>query len=390
MVPDDFDSLIPAFPTLQALVLSGIGEPLLHPHLDRFIRTAKARMPQGSWVGFQSNGLLIEEPRAECLIEAGLDRICLSIDTVDPGGYRLIREGGELSGVIRALKALNTARDKSHGALKIGIELVLRKDTLKGLTETIHWAGSAGVDFAIVTHLFPYHEDQASGTAYDTVSDASAAIAREYLERAEREKIDIRRYYEFYINPIRTDEDRKIVRLVDSMRQAAMRRKISLNIRSLFDMNPARQEEVRRVFDEAQAAASSAGLELHLPSVSPRRDRKCEFVEEGCAFVSVSGSVHPCYQLWHRYLFYMSGTRNEVGPRIFGNGPDRGILEIWNDPSYGAFRRSVLKYDYPYCFDCSFALCGNVNTAEFERDCYLNTEPCGACLWCMGMLRCMK
>ncbi len=390
MTPGTFGNLVPAFPALQALVLSGIGEPLLNPHLNDFIRTAKARMPQGSWVGFQSNGLLIDEARAKALVEAGLDRICLSVDTVDPGGYRLIRKGGELSGVVEALQALDAARNNSRAPLKIGIELVLRKDNVGDLARTIRWAGSSGIDFAIVTHLFPYHADLSSGTAYDTVSDVSAAIAREYLEQAQREKIDLRRYYEFYINPNRTDEDRQIVRLVDSMRHKALRQKISLNISSLFDMDLAGQEDVRTAFEEAAAAASSSRLELELPGVSPRRERKCEFVEEGCAFVSVNGSVHPCYQLWHRYHFYTNGVENAVGPRTFGNVNDRGILDVWNDPSYAGFRRNVLRYDYPYCFDCSFALCGNVNTAEFERDCYLNTEPCGACLWCMGMLKCLK
>lgn len=390
MTPDTFGTLVPAFPTLQALVLSGIGEPLLHPHLNDFIRTAKASMPQGSWVGFQSNGLLIDEARAKALVEAGLDRICLSIDTVDPGGYRLIRKGGEIAGAVKALQALDAARRSTRAPLKIGIEIVLGKDNVKDLARTIEWAGSAGIDFIIVTHLFPYHADLSTGTAYDTVSDAAAAIAREYLEQAEREKIDIRRYYEFYINPIRTDEDRQIVRLVDSMRQEAMRQKISLNICSLFDMELARQEEVKGAFEEAKAAASSSRLDLELPSVFPRRERKCEFVEEGCAFVSVNGSIHPCYQLWHRYHFYTNGAENAVGPRIFGNVNDRGILDVWNDPSYAGFRRSVLEYDYPYCFDCTFALCGNVNTAEFEQDCYLNTEPCGVCLWCMDMLKCLK
>jgi hypothetical protein len=31
-----------------------------------------------------------------------------------------------------------------------------------------------------------------------------------------------------------------------------------------------------------------------------------------------------------------------------------------------------------------------MNTEEFEQDCYLNTEPCGACLWCMDMMQCLK
>src|SRR5512137_101983 len=62
-----FDNLSPAFPHLEALILNGIGESLLHPQLEAFIRRAKGRMPGGSWVGFQTNGMLLNSHRAESL-----------------------------------------------------------------------------------------------------------------------------------------------------------------------------------------------------------------------------------------------------------------------------------------------------------------------------------
>ena len=105
-----FDALSPAFPHLEALVLNGIGESLLHPQLEAFIRRAKARMPGGSWVGFQTNGMLLNSRRAEALVDAGLDRICLSMDAVSPESFRTIRSGGEMSGVESALSALSGVR----------------------------------------------------------------------------------------------------------------------------------------------------------------------------------------------------------------------------------------------------------------------------------------
>ena len=93
--PAVYERLRPAFPRLETLILNGIGEPLLHPQLDAFIRTAKEAMPAGSWVGFQSNGLLIDRARARSLVAAGLDRICISVDSVDPAVYRTVRSGGE-------------------------------------------------------------------------------------------------------------------------------------------------------------------------------------------------------------------------------------------------------------------------------------------------------
>lgn len=390
MTQETFDSLIPAFPNLQVLVLSGIGEPLLHPHLDDFIRIAKKQMPPGSWVGFQSNGFMVDEQRAERLIEAGLDRVCLSIDAMDPEGFRLIRKGGELSGVIQALQALNAARKRNSAPLKIGIEFVLRNDNLKDLPGTIRWAGSNGVDFALVTQLFPYHRDLSDKMVYAMVSDVSIQVYREHQERARKMNVDMRRYYDVFMKPMKTREDTKIIDLVESMRSMARRRGMPLNLQSLFTMDLATPETMEAVFEEARSAAASVNLDLRLPGVVPSSARKCEFVEEGCAFVTVEGGVHPCYPLWHSYHYYANNSENAAGLRSFGNLTDCGILEIWNDPAFASFRRNVLEYTYPYCFDCNFSLCGNMNTDEFERDCCLNTEPCGACLWCMDMLQCLK
>jgi hypothetical protein len=50
----------------------------------------------------------------------------------------------------------------------------------------------------------------------------------------------------------------------------------------------------------------------------------------------------------------------------------------------------VIGYDYPFCFNCSFALCDYIQGEEFHQDCYVNTEPCGACLWCMGVFHCLR
>ncbi|MRR35078.1 radical SAM protein, partial [bacterium] len=92
MADETFSALAPAFPHLEALILNGIGEPLLHPQLESFIRRAKELLPPQGWVGFQSNGLLMNEGRAASLVEAGLERICISMDAASPETFRRLRE----------------------------------------------------------------------------------------------------------------------------------------------------------------------------------------------------------------------------------------------------------------------------------------------------------
>jgi len=59
-------------------VLNGIGEPLLHPQLEAFIARARSLLPEGASIGFQTNGMALTDQRAASLVDAGLDRICLS------------------------------------------------------------------------------------------------------------------------------------------------------------------------------------------------------------------------------------------------------------------------------------------------------------------------
>ena len=265
MTLDLFNALLPALPTAEVLILNGIGEPLLHPDLNEFIRMAKKKMPPGSWVGFQTNGLLIDDKIARDLINAGLDKICLSIDAVDPEGFRLIRKGGELSGVHNALQALRLARIQHNAALEIGIEFVLRRDNIEELPDTIRWAGSMGVDFALVTHLFPYHPDLVSQTVYNANLDESVAVFFEYQQQAERKGLDIRRYHDVYMKYEKSPEDKQIIELVDSMMVDAVSRGVTLNIQKLFYMEHSWVEKTEAIFQKARESASLTGLDLKAP-----------------------------------------------------------------------------------------------------------------------------
>lgn len=94
MSRETFARLAPALPHLDALVLNGIGEPLLHPELERFIEAGRRGMPEAGWVGFQTNGQLLGPRRAQSLAAAGIDRICISVDSTSPEMFRALRGGG--------------------------------------------------------------------------------------------------------------------------------------------------------------------------------------------------------------------------------------------------------------------------------------------------------
>jgi GTP 3',8-cyclase len=83
------------------------GEPLMRRDLDRLVRMLVA-IPGIKDVGLTTNGILLAE-QAQQLYDAGLRRINVSLDTLDPGRFREVarRDGLErvLAGIVAAKKA---------------------------------------------------------------------------------------------------------------------------------------------------------------------------------------------------------------------------------------------------------------------------------------------
>ncbi|MEK6742979.1 MAG: radical SAM/SPASM family putative metalloenzyme maturase [Nitrospirota bacterium] len=388
---DTFERLAPAFPHLDTLVLNGIGEPLLHPHLEDFISRARTLLPERASVGFQSNGMALTDERAASLIDAGLDRICLSLDSASDDVFRAIRSGGEMQSIVSAFASLNKARARSYGRdLTIGIEFVLMRSNIADLPDAVRWAARSGASFAIVTHLLPYHKDLVAQAVYDTNTTAAIAIYEQWKAKALQEGLDIRQFLDTLTKVARTPEEERIVRLVEQMRNDAEAQGITLHLDHLLRRDEEWLAAAERILDEARRVAREEGVELTLPGMAPRNTRKCEFVEGNSAFVTWDGNVHPCYFLWHRYACFVGGVAKRVKPWVLGNLRDRDILAIWNDAASRSFRERVLRYKFPFCFDCGFALCDYVGEEEFEQDCYIEPVPCGACLWCTGLFHCLQ
>ncbi|NVN89574.1 MAG: radical SAM/SPASM family putative metalloenzyme maturase [Desulfuromonadales bacterium] len=390
-----FMALVPVFPYLENMVLSGIGEPLLHPRLEEFIGIAKKTMPHGSWVGFQSNGALLTKTRAISLISAGLDRICLSLDSVAGDTFRTLREGGEVTDIEQALSILGSAKDLCGKAeFEIGIEFVLRRDNVHELVDVLKWATDRGATFAIVTHLLPYESSHVSQISYEYNSDDALALYEPWKRMADSEGIDISKYFDilFSFRIFRTQEEQRILDHVRHMMLESNQRGIFLRVKNILERDETLFEEMTRIFDEAKGVAESTGLSLRLPEILPTANRKCDFVEGGSAMVSWDGSVHPCYYLWHNYDCYYRerDLHKHIEAKYFGNTEHNSIESIWNTQKFILFRKEVLKYEFSYCTNCNVSPCNLIDTSEFSNDCHTNTVPCGDCFWCMGMFNCMQ
>ena len=386
-----FKTLEPALPNLDALILNGVGESLLHPKLELFIKKAKQLMPSNSWVGFQSNGLLLNEQRALSLLDAGLDKICLSLDAINPDIFRKVREGGEIIAVEKAFAAITKAKvTLGRPEFQTGVEFVLMQSNMEELLPALEWAAARGTSFVLITHALPYDEKHAGEATYETSSKEAVEIFRYWQNRAEAIDLDLSIYPKIIWNYSKTPDEQSVVDLVNEMKDDAEQKGIFLDLKKLFTLNLQRLNRVTEIFTEARKIAEEHNIDLKLPELMLKEKRQCEFVEEGSAFVSWDGGIHPCYFLWHQYHCFASGWKQTIIPKPFGSLVEQGFLEIWNSHEFRSFRENVIAYEYPYCASCGLAPCNYVQTEEFDQDCYVKNEPCGSCLWCMGIFQCMR
>lgn len=385
-----FQALEAALPNLESLVLNGVGEPLLNTRLEQFISRAKGAMPCGSWVGFQSNGLLLSHLRAVSLLNAGVDKICLSMDGVDSSTFSAIRAGSQLLDLENACNALLAAKVACHRPeMEIGVEFVVMRDNLAQLPAALSWAAERGVTFAIVSHLHPFDEPHLEKCSYDICTDEAITLFQCWKSKADLKGVEIGRYFEILWNYKKSEDERRIVEFVAAMKADAQQRGITLDLKRLFALDGGRIHESQAVFEEALQVARRTGIDLRLPEIARRENRGCGFVEKGSAFISWDGTMHPCYHLWHPCRSFANGWEHPVQPRVFGNVTERGVLDIWNSEEFRRYRRNVLRHDYPSCSECNTSPCDLVQAEVFDQDCYVNSEPCGSCLWSSGVFRCL-
>lgn len=98
------------------------GEPLVRPGLERLVGRLAA-LPGSPELSLTTNGCLLAR-QAATLAAAGLARVNVSLDTVDPVRYRELTRGGELE---RALDGIDAARGAALAPIKLNA--VLRRSS---------------------------------------------------------------------------------------------------------------------------------------------------------------------------------------------------------------------------------------------------------------------
>jgi cyclic pyranopterin phosphate synthase len=108
---DELDRLCSAFVScgVRRIRLTG-GEPLVRRNLMSFVRALSRHSKSGALeeITMTTNGALLQRYAGE-LAEAGLSRINVSVDTLDPADFKAITLGGDIAAVLAGIDAARAA-----------------------------------------------------------------------------------------------------------------------------------------------------------------------------------------------------------------------------------------------------------------------------------------
>jgi len=142
-----FERIIAQFPRATRVLLSGIGEPLLHPLLFEFAALTRRRLPSTT-IAIETNGALLDRETAGRLLASDVNEVIVGIDAAFPKTYRKVRRGGSLDTVQRNLCDFVEMR-KSAGSKKtfLGLSYVMLEENENELVPFVEHAAEIGADF---------------------------------------------------------------------------------------------------------------------------------------------------------------------------------------------------------------------------------------------------
>ncbi|GAC1619296.1 MAG: tungsten cofactor oxidoreductase radical SAM maturase [Ktedonobacteraceae bacterium] len=285
---DNFRYIVDQFPVLERVVLHGLGEPLLNKDLPRMISYLKTR---GTYVLFNSNGILLNAKRGQALIDAGLDEYRLSMDGATRETYSLVRGVDAFDKIWRNVKAFIELQKEQKATKPVfSLWFTAMRENLHELPDLIDLAYENGVPEVYMQRLVYFEE----GLAH-----SKQALFR----RSTREELE----------------------LVRRCEEMCKERGI------LF-----------------KAAGSATPLESIVRDFGKRPWAGCQR-PYSLTYITSSGNVLSCCFA----PFGHKSAREYKEERVLGNVFEEPIATIWSGERYEAFRRAF-ESDHParHCAQC--------------------------------------
>ncbi len=334
MARDVFEKAMDTMPPgVETVFFGGMGEPLFHKDIVAMVRRAASKNCR---VELLTNGTLLSKEMSADLLDAGLGKLWVSVDSFEPEGYENIRVSSSFNLIKNNIARYNFERYLRDDAAGLGIAFVAMKSNVGQLGQLAKFAFQNKVTDINISNVIPTDESSLNECLY------SRLVSLELFAQ-------------------NADSGYPSVSL------------------PMMDMQfPDVREGLLGLF------AADCNIEFNgVPLM--RRKRYCRFVEEGNAFVRHDGDVSPCMALLHSAVTYLEGHRRIQYHHSFGNVKNERLDDIWNSGDYAGFRNRVRNFEFSPCIHCG----GCDYRDDNKSDCVGNSKPtCGACLWSEGIISC--
>lgn len=140
-----FEKLVPIMPYWQLLSLTGPGESLLNPRIAEILRLV--RRNSDCTVILTTNGVLINERLASILVEARVDEISISLDSLEKDIFERLRVNAKFEKAVRAIDLLNQEKQTRKTAVpKLNLTPTFFRMNVHEIPSFIDFASSRGIE----------------------------------------------------------------------------------------------------------------------------------------------------------------------------------------------------------------------------------------------------
>lgn len=288
-----------AMPFAFAVDFTGWGESMLHKGIYAMIRQATDR---GCQTYMTTNGTLLNDTNCHALIDAGLTQLAVSVDGMSPATYDAVRAGARFDKVTENVKRLARLVRERGSALELAVAFTIQESNAHEVDRIAPWLDAVG---ARVLHL----------KQLNVVSNAE----------------DWQRSFLKYRLPPLAPDDGRMARL-----EAAMQRAV----------------------EACRARGIQAYTPSELPMTGAMEPRHCIAQPLTSAYFSYEGMVSPCCHFGHHVSRYFAGAYHPPSALFFGDIRRQSFAEIWESPSFRAFRDAFTNHAFPEACRTCYLLYG--------------------------------
>jgi len=388
MEPSAFEKLArEVFPTLDRVILYGLGEPLMHPQFLSLLEMSRRHLPEQARIEFTTNGSLLTPACLDAMRAYGLYRIIVSLDSPFIQENSNLRQGFSPE-VMDNLKYLCQSYHQGHPE-EVAIETVVSQTNLSDLPNLLQYCHDIGMPKLFVSNLYPYTEAVEPLSLYVPVSRRAFEVLMDIAESG-WETLDPSQLLPLYTDSINT-ETHPGVQYVRQQLDQARHEGVDIDLRKLTTLSQRASQlrQTQEVFADTQHLAKELGINLRLPPlfVDPEK-RQCPFIAQQALFVTVDGTVAPCYNLAHTHSLYVNRHLRRESAYSLGR-LSQSLPSICASHASLFSRLQAMAEKVPWCGDCVYSTQNCYHVGSNESDCYGNQPGCNECLYSTGFVTCL-